>query len=124
MGAALTTALASIVVALVGGVATWQAQKIIGKAQKETAEATTRANEWPALFDEMKEWTKERLAERDERINSLQEQVTSLQTKFDTVQAKYKAALKILTQWMGKHPSTAREIDVPDEIREDLSTMS
>lgn len=119
----LTSAIASIVVALVGGVATWQAQRIVGKAQKDTAEATTRANEWPALFDEMKEWTKERLAERDERINSLQEQVTGLQSKFDAVQTKYRAALHVLAQWMVKHPGAAREIDVPEEIRSDLLSM-
>ncbi len=53
----------------------------------------------------------------NERAPQRVSEVTSLQ-------AKYKAALKILTQWMGKHSETTREIEVQEEIRSDLSSWN
>ena len=104
----------------VGALSTVVGQRVSAKSQKRSADIGGRADEWQKLFDEIKEWTQERLEKRDKQIEGRRQEVCSMRGKFDMLQEKYRAALRLLSQWMGRHPETAGELVVPEEIRNDM----
>ncbi|WP_273352436.1 hypothetical protein [Corynebacterium resistens] len=117
---AWVTVLGTIVVGAVGALSTVVGQRVSARSQERSADIGGRADEWQKLFDEMKEWTQERLEERDRQIEGLRQEVSSMRGKFDTLQEKYRAALRLLSQWMSRHPETVGELVVPEEIRNDM----
>lgn len=120
---ALLTAVGTVVVGAVGAMSTVLGQRVSARSQEKATEISSRADEWQALFDEMKEWTSERLEERDKQIDCLRQEVESMQGRFQTLQTKYRAALRLLTQWMRAHPETAESLKMPKEIETDLKVL-
>lgn len=116
----VVTAIGAVLVGAVGAFSTVVGQRVSARSQEKSAEITGRADEWQKLFDEMKEWTQERLEERDKQIEGLRQEVSSMRGKFDSLQEKYRAALRLLSQWMSRHPETVGELVVPEEIRNDM----
>lgn len=119
----VVTAIGAVLVGAVGAFSTVVGQRVSARSQEKSAEITGRADEWQKLFDEMKEWTQERLEERDKQIEGLRQEVSSMRGRFEDLQAKYRSALRLLAQWMDRHPDTAGELSVPKDVKEDLDLL-
>jgi hypothetical protein len=78
--------------------------------------------DWSQFSQEMREWTEDRLRERDDRIAALESEMTSVKTSLGVVTIKYRAALfhgRYLYRKLAAlmDPSTISE--PPTEITED-----
>lgn len=91
-------------------------------ARKTGSEANSTAD-WSAFMVEHREWTEDRLEERDKRIDALEGRVTHLQTRLDDIEAKYRQAIayiRRLVRQLQRHVDADQIESPPDEILPDL----
>lgn len=108
--------LSGIVVAVIGGVFTWAGQKIMAKAQTNTA----RGPEWKAFTEELKGWTKDQLAERDAKIDRLQTEVDQLREKLEVWKSRYYIAVHYIRSIHVKFPDSLAYLPIPEELEQDF----
>lgn len=60
---------------------------------RKTGQESNKTADWSAFMVEHREWTEDRLEERDKRIDALEGKVTTLQTRLDDIEAKYRQAI-------------------------------
>lgn len=79
--------------------------------------------DWSAFAAEQREWTEDRLAERDKRIESLSLEVEALRNRFDMLESKYRSAVayirRLVAQLRSHVPNDAIE-KPPSDISPDL----
>lgn len=63
---------------------------------RKTGEEANKTADWSAFMMENREWTEDRLAERDKRIESLEGQVKTIMGKFDDLSDRYVDALSYI----------------------------
>ena len=76
-----------------------------------------------SLLTEMREWTEDRLAERDQRIDHLEEDVRELRAELDALARKYRAAItyvRRLVAQLRQHVPPEQIESPPPEIQIDL----
>lgn len=91
-------------------------------ARKTGAEANNTAD-WSAFMVEHREWTEDRLEERDKRIDALEGKVTHLQARLDDIEVKYRQAIayiRRLVRQLQRHVDPDDIETPPDEIVPDL----
>lgn len=107
--------------ALVG---VWAA-KVKGNSDVKATETGTRDAGWKNLMEEMREWTEDRLEERDARIKMLENGQRTMQAELDSVhelltalRRKYRAALETVAAFLRAHPDTT--VPIPPSVSDDL----
>ena len=63
------------------------------KYSRKTGEEANKTADWGAFLKENREWTEDKLSERDRRIESLEVQMKSIMEKFDELSDRYTDAL-------------------------------
>lgn len=101
-----------------------------GEEANENAAATARTADWEGFAREQREWTEDRLAERDRRIEELALQVENrdrrleaVESRLDMLEAKYRQAIAYIRRLVRQlqHHVEPDEIETPpDEIAPDL----
>lgn len=109
-------ALSGVFVAAVGGLFTWLGQKTTAKAQTNNA----RGPEWKAFTEEVKDWTKEQLAERDAKIDRLQEEVDKLREKLEVWKSRYYIAVQYIRSIHVRYPDSLEHLPIPEELEQDF----
>ena len=101
-----------------------------GEEANENAAATARTADWEAFAREQREWTEDRLAERDRRIDGLVKQledrdrrIEAVESRLDMLEAKYRQAIayiRRLVRQLQQHVDPDAIETPPDEIAPDL----
>ncbi|MBC3186352.1 hypothetical protein H7347_07165 [Corynebacterium sp. zg-331] len=119
MTAAILAFAGVVMTALSGLAGSWVTSR--GAKEKSVSE------QYRGLVAEMRQWTNERLEERDARIQALQEETTLLRTALAKVEEdmrswreRYRAAVDYIVRLRGLVP-VARRPPVPEELRGDVS---
>lgn len=90
---------------------------------RRSGQEATRSADWSAFLREQREWTEDRLAERDSRIDGLEEDVRELRQELDDLLRKYRAAIayirRIITQ-LQNHVDREDIEPPPSNIEPDL----
>lgn len=90
---------------------------------RKTGQESNKTADWSAFMVEHREWTEDRLEERDKRIDALEGKVTTLQSRLDDIESKYRVAIayiRRLVKQLQKHVSPDDIETPPDEITPDL----
>lgn len=121
-GEALVTLLGGVILSF----GTWRTARFsrkTGEEANETAAAQARSADWAAFMAEHREWTEDRLAERDARIDCLERDMRALRDELAELSAKYRAAIayvrRLVTQ-LRRHVSPEQIEPPPPEIQIDL----
>ena len=121
-GQLAVNALAAILL-VVGTWITARFSRKTGEEANETAAAQARTADWEAFVREQREWTEDRLAERDARIDGLERDMRALRDELAELSAKYRAAIayvrRLVTQ-LRRHVSPEQIEPPPPEIQIDL----
>src|SRR5690606_23997274 len=125
--------LAGIISALLVLIGTYVSAKFsrkTGEEANENAAATARTADWEGFAREQREWTEDRLAERDRRIEELALQVENrdrrleaVESRLDMLEAKYRQAIayiRRLVRQLQQHVDPDAIETPPDEIVPDL----
>ena len=89
------------------------AATVIGaRFARKTGSEANRTADWSAFMAENREWTEDRLQERDKRIDVLEGKVTNLQSRIDDIEAKYRSAIAYIRRLVLQ---LQRHVD-PDQI--------
>lgn len=110
-------ALVGVIVAPLLG---WVTAKTTGKAQREAAEIEARGPEWQAYVSEVKQWTREQLAERDKEIGELKDRMEILASRVEKWKTLYFKAVHVIRQWQLTYPQGIEIIPLPAEIADDI----
>ena len=100
------------------------AATVIGaRLARKTGSEANRTADWSAFMAQHREWTEDRLEERDKRIDALEGKVSTLQSRLDDIEAKYRSAIayirRLVTQ-LQKHVAPDQIETPPSEITPDL----
>lgn len=90
---------------------------------RKTGSEANRTADWSAFMAEHREWTEDRLEERDKRIDALEGKVTTLQARLDDIEVKYRAAVAYIHRLVRQlqHHVDPDDIETPPvEIQPDL----
>lgn len=117
----MSTAAVAIFVALlsVGGTTL---TAYLGIKARKPDQATA---DWSQFSAEMREWTEDRLRERDERIDVLETELGKVKTSFGVIKIKYRVALvhaRYLHGQLAMHVDPMSIAQPPAEIVEDWLT--
>jgi len=125
--------LAGIISALLVLIGTYVSAKFsrkTGEEANENAAATARTADWEGFAREQREWTEDRLAERDRRIEELALQVENrdrrleaVESRLDMLEAKYRQAIayiRRLVRQLQQHVDPDAIETPPEEILPDL----
>lgn len=125
----VVNALAAILL-VVGTWITARFSRKTGEEANENAAATARTADWEGFAREQREWTEDRLAERDRRIEELALQVENrdrrleaVESRLDMLEAKYRQAIayiRRLVRQLQRHVDPDDIETPPDEIVPDL----
>ena len=119
----VATGIISALLVLVGTWITARFSRKTGEEANENAAATARTADWEGFAREQREWTEDRLAERDRRIDALAKEVREVREELDTFKSKYRIAIdyikRIVRQLQG-HVSPEDIETPPPEISADL----
>ena len=91
------------------------------KYSRKTGEEANQTADWSAFLKENREWTEDKLSERDRRIKSLEVQMDAVMERFDELSDRYVDAVNYIryaVTHMDKH-----EIDFdppPDKVYRDV----
>lgn len=100
------------------------AATVIGaRFARKTGSEANRTADWSAFMAENREWTEDRLQERDKRIDVLEGKVTNLQSRIDDIEAKYRSAIAYIRRLVNQLQKHVPPDDIetpPDEITPDL----
>ncbi|GLB62646.1 hypothetical protein NCCP2495_05240 [Dietzia sp. NCCP-2495] len=113
----------SAVLVLVG---TWVSSRFSAKVGHQANEVSDHANltaGWEAFSREQREWTEDRLAERDRKIGDLATEVAEIRAELDTLTSKYRIAIgyvRRLVRQLQRHVDPDDIETPPDEIVPDL----
>lgn len=128
-GEGLVTILGAVIL-VVGTWITARFSRKTGEEANENAAATARTADWEAFAREQREWTEDRLAERDRRINGLATELDEVRTELgvvrselDTFKTKYRIAvlyIQRIFRQLQRHVDPADIETPPDEIAPDL----
>ena len=101
-----------------------------GEEANETAAAQARTADWEAFAREQREWTEDRLAERDQRINGLATELAEVRSELgvvrselETFKTKYQIAvlyIQRIFRQLQQHVDPADIEPPPAEIAPDL----
>lgn len=129
-GGQVATGIISALLVLVGTWITARFSRKTGEEANETAAATARTADWEGFAREQREWTEDRLAERDRRIEELALQVENrdrrleaVESRLDMLEAKYRQAIayiRRLVRQLQQHVDPDAIETPPDEIVPDL----
>lgn len=86
-GQLAVNALAAILL-VVGTWITARFSRKTGEEANETAAAQARTADWAAFMAEHREWTEDRLAERDQRINGLATELAEVRSELGVVRSE------------------------------------
>lgn len=90
---------------------------------RKTGSEANRTADWSAFVAEHREWTEDRLKERDKRIDTLEGKITTLQSRLDDIEAKYRQAIayiRRLVRQLQRHVEPDEIETPPSEITPDL----
>lgn len=128
-GQLAVNALAAILL-VVGTWITARFSRKTGEEANENAAATARTADWEGFAREQREWTEDRLAERDRRIEELALQVENrdrrleaVESRLDMLEAKYRQAIayiRRLVRQLQQHVDPDAIETPPEEILPDL----
>ena len=122
-GGQVATGIISALLVLIGTWITARFSRKTGEEANENAAATARTADWEGFAREQREWTEDRLAERDRRIDALAKEVREVREELDTFKSKYRIAIdyikRIVRQLQGHVPPEDIETP-PPEISADL----
>lgn len=111
------------VILFVGTFLTARFSRKTGEEANENAASQARTADWEGFAREQREWTEDRLAERDRRIDALAREVREVRDELDIFKAKYRIAIdyikRIVRQLQGHVPPEDIETP-PPEISADL----
>ena len=124
------TGIISALLVLIGTWITARFSRKTGEEANENAAATARTADWEGFAREQREWTEDRLAERDRRIEELALQVENrdrrleaVESRLDMLEAKYRQAIayiRRLVRQLQRHVEPDEIETPPDEIAPDL----
>ena len=106
----LWPAVATVLAGLVG----WLGIRTKSRADKDIANAP----KWGEFTDQIQEWTRGQLKERDERIERLQRDLTRINDEMKDWRRKYLVAVKFIRECRRAHPVDG--LDIPPEIEQDV----
>lgn len=128
-GQLAVNALAAILL-VVGTWITARFSRKTGEEANETAAAQARTADWEAFAREQREWTEDRLAERDQRINGLATELAEVRSELgvvrselETFKTKYQIAvlyIQRIFRQLQQHVDPADIEPPPAEIAPDL----
>lgn len=128
-GQMVVNALAAILL-VVGTWITARFSRKTGEEANENAAATARTADWEAFAREQREWTEDRLAERDQRINGLATELAEVRSELgivrselETFKTKYRIAvlyIQRIFRQLQQHVDPADIETPPAEIAPDL----
>lgn len=100
------------------------AATVIGaRLARKTGSEANRTADWSAFMAEHREWTEDRLEERDKRIDALEGKVSTLQSRLDDIEAKYRSAIayiRRIVRQLQQHIDPSDIDSPPPEIAPDL----
>lgn len=114
----MSTALVSIIVAVAGVIGT-AATAYFSLKSKQPEHKTA---DWSLFSAEMREWTEDRLKERDERITDLEDDARITQGALRVITNKYHVTLlfsQVIHSRLSAYVEPERMPAVPNDIRED-----
>lgn len=128
-GEGLVTLLGAVIL-VVGTWITARFSRKSGEEANENAAATARTADWEAFAREQREWTEDRLAERDQRINGLATELAEVRSELgivrselETFKTKYQIAvlyIQRIFRQLQEHVDPADIEPPPVEIAPDL----
>lgn len=112
-----------IILGMLGPVLLLVGVVVTARVTRQGGREATRSADWAAFAAEVREWTEDRLAERDTRIDCLERDVRALRDELAELSAKYRAAIayvrRLVTQ-LRRHVSPDQIEPPPPEIQIDL----
>lgn len=120
----------SAILLVVGTWITARFSRMTEEEANETAASQARTADWEGFAREQREWTEDRLAERDRRIEELALQVENrdrrleaVESRLDMLEAKYRQAIayiRRLVRQLQQHVDPDAIETPPEEILPDL----
>lgn len=128
-GEGLVTLLGAVIL-VVGTWITARFSRKTGEEANENAATQSRSADWAAFMAEQREWTEDRLAERDQRINGLATELAEVRSELgivrselETFKTKYQIAvlyIQRIFRQLQQHVDPADIEPPPAEIAPDL----
>ena len=88
---------------------------------RKTGEESNETADWSAFMRENREWTEDKLAERDRRIESLETQVKKIMVKFDELSDRYVDAVNYIRYAVTHMDKHGIDFDPPpDKVHRDV----
>ncbi len=119
-----------IILGMLGPVLLLVGVVVTARATRQGGREATRSADWAAFAAEVREWTEERLAERDQRINSLATELAEVRSELGIVRSeldelarKYRAAITYIRRLVSQlrlHVPPEQIESPPPEIQIDL----
>ena len=128
-GEGLVTLLGAVIL-VVGTWITARFSRKTGEEANENAAATARTADWEGFAREQREWTEDRLAERDQRINGLATELAEVRSELgivrselETFKIKYQIAvlyIRRLVLQLQRHVEPDQIETPPSDIETDV----
>ena len=119
-----------IILGMLGPVLLLVGVVVTARATRQGGREATRSADWASFAAEVREWTEDRLAERDQRINSLATELAEVRSELGIVRSeldglarKYRAAItyiRRLVSQLRQHVEPSQIEKPPQEIQIDL----
>lgn len=119
-----------IILGMLGPVLLLVGVVVTARATRQGGREATRSADWESFAAEVREWTEDRLAERDQRINSLATELAEVRSELGIVRSeldglarKYRAAIayiRRIVQQLRLHVPPEQIESPPPEIQIDL----
>ena len=103
-----------VIAAVASGVLAWLATRTKTRGDQQIADRP----DWSGYTEEIKDWTKVQLQERDGKIERLQKDVGELRAEVSALRRKYNAALTFIRDLIRGKPD--HRDGLPGEIVDDL----
>ena len=88
---------------------------------RKTGEEANKTADWSAFMQENREWTEDKLSERDRRIETLETQVKRIMVKFDELSDRYVDAVNYIRYAVTHMDKHGIDFDPPpDKVKRDV----
>lgn len=94
-----------------------------GSESNETNAHTASTVDWSTYAQELRQWTEDRLAERDRRLDDLAKDIGGLRSELETLMVKYRIAIayiRRIVRQLQRHVGPDEIESPPYEITPDL----